>query len=446
MTSEITGPARSALADAPPPGDPAYQRYCRELAAQLRHAWPAIRKANAEDLASARRRRLPETLVDRLVMGDAQLAYLTALADAVHDALPAVTAPGPEIPIGAWGVRRQVPRPLGLVLMVYEARPTVTVEGALLPVSVGNAVLLRGGREIAATNVELGAACRQAAALAGLPPDLVTVLDDPTRATMRALLAQPDSVDVLVPRGSPSLIDYCRTATSIPVIASGGGVNHLYVDDSADLHSAAAIALDSKLPDPTACNALELVLVEESVAPRFVAALLDRAGRDGRSCVLRIPPELAPAGATPADPTGAVSVQPLEPHDLGREFLDPTIGVLAVTGVDQAIAHIRRHGSGHTEGIVSTDRPTVDRFVAGVDAATVVVNGSLRLHDGPTMGMGPELSISTGRLHVRGSVGLPALLTSSWLVQAHGALRDEVPTPAEAPRHPDPQMRGTADA
>jgi len=421
MTSELIGAARAALASAPPIGDPAYQRYCRELADQLRQSWPAVVKANAKDVAAARKRGLPDTIVDRLVMDDVKLEYLLALTESVHDALPEVSATGREEPVSDWGVRRQVPKPLGLVLMIYEARPTVTIEGALLPVSVGNAVVLRGGKEIAATNAELAAVAREAAELAGLPRDMVTVLNDPDRSQMRALLSQPDSVDVLIPRGSPSLIDYCRTATSIPVIASGGGVNHLYVDGSANLELAAAIAVDSKLSEPTACNTVELVLVKREVAEAFTDALLDAVARDGRQCTLRLDPVLARA-----DYTGPVVIETLGRHDFGREFLDPAVGVLAVSGVDEAIQHIRQHGSAHTEGIISADQSTVDHFIARVDAATIVVNGSLRLHDGPTIGLGPELSISTGRLHVRGSVGLRALITNSWLIQANGTLRDSL--------------------
>jgi glutamate-5-semialdehyde dehydrogenase len=418
MTTTITASARAALALMPPVGDPVYQSYCRELGARLRDAWPRIVKANTEDVAVAGRRGLPDTVVDRLVMGESQFDYLTRLIESVHEELPEASAPGPQIPIAGWGVRTRIPKPLGLVFMVYEARPTVTIEGALLPVAVGNAVLLRAGKEIATTNVELQTVVRSALEAVGLPTDLVTVLNDPTRRVMRALLADPRSVDVLIPRGSPSLIDYCRTATSIPVIASGGGVNHLYVDADADLELAAAITLDSKLSEPTACNSLELVLVHAEVAAGFVAALNAAVAKDGRDCTIRLDPRIS------AGPD--LKTLPLDEHDLGREFLAPSVGVLEVSGIDEAIAHIRRYGSAHTEAVVSADDSVVNRFVASVDAATIVVNGSLRLHDGPTMGLGCELSIATGRLHVRGSVGLRSLLTYSWVVQAHGALRDQL--------------------
>ena len=266
MTDALLTSARAALAAAPPTGDPAYARYCRELADRLADHWPAVLKANAQDVARAAERGLSPVLLDRLRLTDAHLDGLRQLTRAVLSELAEVTAPGAGVPVGDWGVRLRTPKPLGVVFMVYEARPTVTVEGALLPVAVGNAVLLRGGKEIARTNEALSVVAREALEAAGLPARLVTVLDDPDRTQLRALLKRPDAVDVLIPRGSPSLIDYCRSASSIPVIASGGGVNHVYVHRSADLDLAAEVALDSKLPEPTACNTAEMLLVDAEVA------------------------------------------------------------------------------------------------------------------------------------------------------------------------------------
>jgi glutamate-5-semialdehyde dehydrogenase len=311
------------------------------------------------------------------------------------------------------------PEPLGVVLMVYEARPTVTVEGALLGAAVGNAVLLRGGREIAATNAAMAVAIGGALEDAGLPRDLVAVLDDPDRSRFRALLKRSDAVDVLIPRGSPSLIDYCRSASSIPVIASGGGVNHLYVHASADLELAARATLDSKMPEPTACNSLEVVLVDRAVAPRFVGELTRAARRGGVPVEIRVD-EHRLSGLADDD---LVRFSALGPADFGREFLDRTVGVREVDGIQEALAHVERHGTGHTEGVIAADEDAVRRFQNRVDAAAIVVNGSLRLHDGPTLGLGPELAISTGRLHVRGPVTLASLVTRVWVVDAAGTLR-----------------------
>ncbi|MFC7309284.1 glutamate-5-semialdehyde dehydrogenase [Streptomyces monticola] len=438
-TLDILTAARAAVAAAPPTGDPAYARYCRELADRLADHWPTVLKANADDVARAEQRGLSPVLLDRLRLTDAHLGQLRHLTATVLGELDEVTRPGPGVPIAGWGVRRRAPKPLGVVFMVYEARPTVTVEGALLPVAVGNAVLLRGGKEIARTNAALAAVAREALEAAGLPAHLVTVLDDPDRAQLRALLKRPDAIDVLVPRGSPSLIDYCRSASSIPVIASGGGVNHVYVHRSADLTLAAEVALDSKLPEPTACNTAELMLVDADVAPAFVAEVIAAAERDDRQVTVRLDPRVPrPEGGHSSRPDsgseggsdgegGPWRIEDLKEHDFGREFLDATIGVYPVEGLDEAVAHIRRHGSAHTEGVLAADPAVAEEFTRRVDAAAIVVNGSLRLHDGPTLGLGSEISISTGRMHVRGPVTLGALVTHSWVVEAHGTLRSSVP-------------------
>ncbi|WP_424186727.1 glutamate-5-semialdehyde dehydrogenase [Actinokineospora sp. G85] len=407
--------ARRAFTEAPPVGDRAYHRYPAELARVLARSWNEVLAANADDVAAARGRGLPETIVDRVRLTDRHLDQLVALTEAVAGALPEATRPGPGRPMGGAAVLRQVPKPLGVVLMVYEARPTVTVEGALLPVVTGNAVLLRGGKEIAATNAALSRVAAEALTEAGLPSDLVTTLDDPSRAVLRALLKRPDAVDVLVPRGSPSLIDYCRTASSIPVIASGGGVNHLYVHRSADLDLAAAVTLDSKVAEPTACNTLELALVDEQVVEEYVRALAERAPA---GYTIRLDPAV-PALTGPCQ----AKIETLAEHDFGREFLEPAVGVRPVGGITEALEHIRRFGSAHTEGVIADDERVTTQFVSRVDAAAIVVNGSLRLHDGPTMGLGSEVSISTGRLHVRGPVTLGSLLTYTWVVEANGRLR-----------------------
>ncbi|WP_223199214.1 glutamate-5-semialdehyde dehydrogenase [Solihabitans fulvus] len=410
---DILAGAASARDDAPPPGDERYAAYCGELAARLTKHWDAVLAANATDVARARERGLPDSLLDRLGLAEAHLGTLTALAERTRVLLPEATAAG-ETRTGAGGITaRKVAKALGVLLMIYEARPTVTVEGALLPVAVGNVAILRGGNEIAATNRALGAVITESLAAAGLPEGMATVLADTDRKLVRQLLARYDVIDALIPRGSPSLIDYCRTSSAIPVIASGGGVNHLYVDRSADLALAVEIALDSKLTEPTACNTVEMLLAHQDIAVELAESLLGRA----EDFALRLDPALVDRVA--ASPR----CQPLEAHDDGREFLDRTLGLRAVAGPAEAVAHIRRHGSRHTEGVVATDRAVADRFLRDVDAAALVVNGSMRLHDGPTMGLGPELSISTGRLHVRGPVGLSALLTHSWAIEGRGAIR-----------------------
>ncbi|MFJ9824224.1 glutamate-5-semialdehyde dehydrogenase [Streptomyces sp. NPDC101160] len=422
MLDEMLSAAKAARLAAPPPGEANYLSYCKELATSLRTHWDAVLAANAEDIAAARARGLSETLIDRLTMGTPQLDYLVGLTERVAAELPEVTsASEAHTASGAMAVRR-IPKPLGLILMIYEARPTVTVEGALLPVAAGNCALLRGGSEIAHTAGALRTVVADALAAAGLPADMVQIITDPDRKLVRELLKRPDAIDALLPRGSAALVDYCQSTSTIPVIASGGGVNHLYVDSSADVDLAARVVLDSKLAEPTACNTLEMVLAHSDVAGDLVRRLVDLGGESSHAYALRLGPGLA--DQAPADGgEGAVTVEALSDTDNGREFLDRTLGVRAVDGLDEAVAHIRRYGSRHTEGVVAADGEVVDRFLRTVDAAALVVNGSLRLHDGPTMRLGPELSISTARLHVRGPVNLAALMTYSWVVEGNGTLR-----------------------
>ncbi|MEU7525068.1 glutamate-5-semialdehyde dehydrogenase [Saccharothrix sp. NPDC042600] len=406
---EILATATAARTLAPPPGDDRYAAYCDELAVRLGKHWDAVLDANAEDVARGAAKGLPESLVDRLRLTRDHLGVLVGLAERVKSWLPAVTAVGEPVTGELGCTARKVPKPLGVVLMIYEARPTVTVEGALLPVAVGNVAILRGGGEIAATNAALGGVIGEALTAAGLP-GMAHVLAETDRRMVRELLKRYDAIDALIPRGGPSLVDHCRTTSAIPVIASGGGVNHLYVDRSADLDVVVDIALDAKLTEPTACNSLEMVLAHDEVADELVRRFVARPD----AFTLRLDPRLRAA-----DPR----VVPLAGHDDGREFLDRSFGVRPVPDLDAALEHIRRHGSRHTEGVAATDPVVVDRFLRGADAAALVVNGSMRLHDGPTMGLGPELSISTGRLHVRGPVGLAALLTHSWAIRGRGAVR-----------------------
>jgi glutamate-5-semialdehyde dehydrogenase len=415
VIDDILAAAAQAKALAPPPGDETYAAYCDTLANRLDKHWDRVVRANATDLARAEQRGLPDALLDRLRMGDAQLRHALALAERVGRALPEVTAPGPVLSSeGPLRVRR-IPKALGVLFMIYEARPTVTIEGALLPVALGNVAILRGGNEIAETNAAIGAIVADALDAAGLPPGMVQVLRDNDRSLFRAMLRRHDALDALIPRGSPSLIDHCRNNSTIPVIASGGGVNHLYVDASADLDLAARIALDSKLAEPTACNTLELVLAHRDIAENLAGRLVALGAE--QPYTLRLDPTLAVWGGP------GVEVRELAAHDDGREFLDATVGLRAVAGLDEAVAHIGRYGSRHTEGIVASAPEVIEGFLRAVDAAALVVNGSLRLHDGPTMGLGPEISISTGRLHVRGPVGLAALLSYSWAIDAGGTLR-----------------------
>lgn len=416
MIDELLDHARSALRAAPPIGHPDYLTYCDRLVDTLAVEWKSVLAANEADLDAMRAAGRPEALLDRVRLTDRHLDGVHRLVESVRTALRREATEDRRLASGPLRVRK-VRKPLGVLFMIYEARPTVTVEGALLPVVMGNAVLLRGGGEIAATNRALAPLVRESLDAAGLPRGLAQVLDDVDRSELRALLKRHDVIDAVVPRGGPSLVEFCRAASTVPVIASGGGVNHLYVHESADIELAARIVLDSKLPEPTACNTLETVLCDRIVLPHLVDAVIGLARAQGERCTVKLPAELWRVG------DDVVTVEAYTEHDRGREFLDRTVGLLPVSDLDDAVDFIRGHGTGHTEGVVARDTTVLTRFCDRVDAAAIVVNGSLRLHDGPTMGLGPEISISTGRLHVRGPVDLTALTTHSWVIDAAGTLR-----------------------
>jgi glutamate-5-semialdehyde dehydrogenase len=422
MIDELLATARAAVNQAPSIGDDAYPRFAAAVRRLLAVRWGQIEEANARDVADGRERGLPEPLLRRIRFTAVQRDRIAELADAVQHELARAARPGPEY-AGIGGARaRRLRKPLGVLLMIYEARPTVTVDSALLSVCAGNALLLRGGSEIAATNAVLGEAFVEALAEAGLPAGMVQVLTTVDRPGLRELLRRDDAIDVLIPRGSPSLVDWCRGASRIPIVVGGGGVNHQYVHAEADPDLAVRLVLDGKLPEPEGCTALETVLLDHAIADRFLQRLAKHAAEpDVPGLVLRVDPDLRPR--VPAELSAAVQVEPLEDSDLGREFLGPTLAVRSVAGLAEAVAHIDRYGTRHTEGIVTDREEAADEFCRRVDAAAVVVNGSVRLHDGPSLGLGSEIAISTGRLHVRGPVTLTDLMTHSWRVDGNAAVR-----------------------
>jgi glutamate-5-semialdehyde dehydrogenase len=408
--------ARAALHDAPPIGDPAYVRFAEYTWEHLNTHWEAIVEASAADVAAGRERGMPERLLRRIAMTEGQRRAAYRLIERLPDELRAAAAPSPVV-IGPHGTRaRRVPKPLGVLLMIYEARPSVTIDGSLLPVCAGNAVILRGGTEIGATNRALATVFHAALTDAGLPAGLVQVLTEVDRAGLRALLARDDAIDVLIPRGSPSLTDACRAVSRIPMILGGGGVNHLYVHADADVDLAVRAVIDGKYYEPEGCTALEAVLLDSRVRPAFWKTL-DRYAGELSGITLRVD-----AGLLPEVPD-SVAAQERTEADLGREYLDRTLCVHGVGDLDDAVKHIRRFGSGHTEAIITRDPAVADRFCAQTDAAAVIVNGSVRLHDAPTLGLGSEIAISTSRLHVRGPVTVGDLMSHGWRVDGDGALR-----------------------
>ena len=385
------------------------------IADSIVKATDEILAANAEDVAAGRDTGMAVGLVDRLTL---TATRLEAIADALRD-LAALPDPVGEVVRGQTlpnGLRlRQVRVPMGVVGMIYEARPNVTVDAAGLALKSGNAVILRGGSAAARSNGVIVRVIGEALSAQGLPADLVQSIDPWGREGAVALMHARGLVDVLVPRGGADLIQTVVREASVPVIETGVGNCHLFVDASADISKAIPILLNGKTQRVGVCNALETLLVHRDVADEFLPPALAA---------------LAEAGVTvhgderalAAVPAGAAAV-PATDEDWATEYLSMDIAVRVVDDLDAALEHIRTWSSGHTEAIVTRSLEAADRFVAEVDSAAVMVNASTRFTDGGQLGLGAEIGISTQKLHARGPMGLAELTTTKWIVHGDGHVR-----------------------
>jgi glutamate-5-semialdehyde dehydrogenase len=360
----------------------------------------AVLAANAADLDAARAAGTPDAMLDRLALNPqrvdgiaAGLRQVAGLPDPVGEVLRGSTLPN--------GLRiRQQRVPLGVVGMVYEGRPNVTVDAFGLTLKSGNAALLRGSSSARRSNEALVTALRAALVAEGLPADAVQLLPSEDRASVTHLIQARGLVDVVIPRGGAGLIAAVVRDATVPTIETGVGNCHVYVHETADLDVAERILLNSKTRRPSVCNAAESLLVDAAIAetalPRLIGALQD-------------------SGVT-------VHLDPSE-DELRAEFLSMDIAVAVVDGVDAAIAHVNEYGSGHTEAIVTTNLAVAERFTAQVDAAAVMVNAATSFTDGEQFGFGAEIGISTQKLHARGPMGLPELTSTKWIVWGNGHTR-----------------------
>jgi glutamate-5-semialdehyde dehydrogenase len=382
------------------------------MAEEIDGARNDVLRANATDMEQGRSEGLSAALLDRLLLTEARMSGVAAGLRKV-----AALSDPVGVQTGGWrlynGVRVQrIRSPLGVVAVIYEARPNVTADAAGLCIKSGNAALLRGSSYALSSNVAIGAALRAGLRAAGLPEDAVQVIEDTSREGAKALMTAKRWVDLLVPRGGPSLIAAVEEEATVPVVIDGAGNCHVYVDSSADLDSAEAIVINAKCQRPGVCNAAEKLLIDRPVVaeflPRIVASLRDhgvevRGDEEARSVV----PDLVPA----------------TPEDWDTEYHDLIMAVRIVAGVDDALDHIARHGTQHTEAIVAEDYSRVERFVGGVDAAATMVNASTRFTDGEEFGFGAEIGISTQKLHVRGPMGLEALTSERYVLYGDGHIR-----------------------
>jgi len=388
----------------------AKQRAILRMADRLEEGWAEVLEANRQDLQEAHD--LSEAKRDRLCLADrmrddlvAGLRQIAAMPDPVGEIEHLTVRPN-----GLWVGRMRVP--LGVIGLIYEARPTATVEASALAVKAGNAILLRGGREAQRSNTALVALLRDALAESGLPEDAVQLVPTTDRQAVLEMCRMEGLLDVLIPRGGEELIRFVQAHARIPVLAHAKGVNHLYVDEDADVEMAVRIAVNSKAQRPATCNALEKVLAHGRIAQGFLPPMAEAMRQ------LRVTLRGCPR-------TRAIlpEIEPATEEDWTAEYLDLVLAVRVVDSLEEALAHIARYGSRHTEAIVTQNHDRAMRFLREVDASLVLVNASTRFNDGFQLGLGAEIGISTTKLHAYGPMGVRELTTTKFVALGQGQVR-----------------------
>lgn len=367
---------------------------------------------NAKDLDVAAGKGLSTAVIDRLTLNPKRVADMAAgIRDivALPDPVRAVTRTWTR-PNGLEVGRMRIP--LGVITIIYEARPNVAADAASLCIKSGNAVILKGGREAKFSNQAIGEVLRGACVRAGAPEDAVLMVESTDRAMVHELLKLEEYVDLVIPRGGEELIRFVAANSRVPVVKHYKGVCHVYVDEDADLDMAERIALNAKVQRPSVCNAMETLLVHETVASRFLPEVIGKLRERGveiRAC----------------DKTRSLldGVAPASEEDWHEEYLDLVLAVRVVADMDEAIEHIRKYGSDHTETIVTADRAKAEAFVTRVNSSAVLVNASTRFNDGGELGLGAEIGISTSKIHAFGPMGLEELTSTKFFVYGDGQVR-----------------------
>lgn len=384
------------------------------IAAALEAHIPAILKANGMDVEAAAAAGTPQAMLDRLSLSETRIK---GMADGVREVM-ALTDPVGETVEGFRrpnGLRIQKVRvPMGVIGIIYEARPNVTSDAAALCLKAGNAVILRGGKEAIRSNTAVAEAIREGLIQGGLPADAVQLVTDTSRETATAMMRMNGMIDVLIPRGGAGLIRSVVENATVPVIETGTGNCHVYVDKDADIAMAAAIAVNAKTSRPSVCNAAETLLVHQDIAPQALPVIA--AGLREKNVTLRC------CGRSAAILAGT-PCEKAEEQDWGTEYLDYIMAVRVVDSLEEAVAHIAAYGTGHSECIVTDSYAAAEQFTAQVDAAAVYVNASTRFTDGGEFGMGAEIGISTQKLHARGPMGLRELTTVKYIIRGDGQIR-----------------------
>ncbi|MGB8214511.1 MAG: glutamate-5-semialdehyde dehydrogenase [Anaerolineales bacterium] len=373
-----------------------------------------ILAANARDVADSQKARLAPAILDRLTLNPARLQGIVselrqtiALPDPVRETFEQTTLPN--------GLKIHKQRvPLGVIGVIYEARPNVTVDVAGLALKSGNAVILRGGSETLRTNQALVTVIRSTLEEHALPADAVQFIDSPDRALVLELLKLHEYVDIIIPRGGAGLHSFCRENSRIPVITGGVGICHIFVDASADLQAALPVIHNAKTQRPSVCNALDTLLVHYAIAADFLPRVVEYLGKDG--VTFRADPAALECLRAGADGKLPASVQPAGSEDFDTEWMSLVLGLKVVASLEEAIRHTNAHSLGHSDSILTADPGNALTWVNEVDSAAVYVNASTRFTDGNQFGLGAEVAISTQRLHARGPMGLRELTTYKWVV------------------------------
>lgn len=391
----------------------------KAVAQALELSSSSILTANQEDVLSAKTAGLSSAMQDRLSLQGrlggiaADVRQIVTLPDPVGEVFDAQTLQN-----GLQICKQRTP--IGVLGMIYEARPNVTIDVAVLTIKTGNCAILRGGSETIRTNRVLVTIIRDALLSAGLPVDAIQFIDDPDRGLVQQLLRLHDYVDLIIPRGGASLHQFCREHSSIPVITGGIGICHLYVDESADLEKALPVIHNAKTQRPTVCNALDTLLINAKIANTFLPKVIENLKQS--HVAFRLDPK-AWSILHLASNAQNEQMRIAGALDWDTEWLSLVLGIKVVENLNEAIDHIRKHSTGHSDGILTNNKVHADEFVKAIDSAAVYVNASTRFTDGGQLGLGAEVAISTQKLHARGPMGLRELTSYKWVVKGNYHVR-----------------------
>jgi glutamate-5-semialdehyde dehydrogenase len=387
------------------------------LAQQLKNNSEAILAANWEDIEQAQSAGLTTALIDRLLLTQRRL---DSMANDLEDL---ILMPDPvggiiEKKILSSGIKASRIRvPLGVIAVIYEARPNVTVDISALGIKSGNAMILRGGKETLNSNKALVQVIQNCLEAAGVPVEAVQFIDDPDRELVNQLMKMDQYVDILIPRGGNALQDFCKANATMPVMTGGIGICHLYVDESADLDKAVEVIHNAKVQRPSVCNALDTLLVHTTVAREFLPKVVERLIQD------KVQLKCDQNALKILEINVQKGILAAEEEDFDKEWLSLVLGIRIVESIEEAIDHIHEHSTQHSDGILTEDRENARRFVAEIDSAAVYVNASTRFTDGAQLGLGGEVAVSTQKLHARGPIGLEGLTSYKWILEGDYTIR-----------------------